>query len=1157
MADWEMLNIEPTGDKDEIKAAYYRALPHHHPEEDPEGFARLRESYERLMREANEDNESEIDDTPVGRWMEKVREAYEDFGRRICPETWLALLHDDVCVALDSAEEASCKLLAYFMDHSHVPHECLAVLEGHFNWEEKRDELCEQFPENFIDYILANSKYPDQFRYCLFQSPEPGKDYDPFLNGYYRMQNMIEAGELDQAEEINQNLKQMGIDHPDYIILQIRLALSDEQFDLAKGLCERLTDWRPNDRSTWYCVSRYHMAVDEPEQAIPLYQKILASNPEYVGALVGMGDAVSQADLKKARKEASSLLEDAKKEAPSPLNQEGEQASETLTEHLRAPSRDSLEEALSYYKKAEDVLPYDSYILNCIHSASVSLTEYLKQDCQEHPEDPQLFLSCARLLEETGQYEEGKKYLEEISGQISEEISEQVSEKISEEISGQVSEKISEEDQNTGEYLLLMGDLQKGLEDWDSAASWYEKVIALPRQLQIRLPYANLGFCRMEQKRFEEALDLYEKGLERYPDDLKLMYRKAAALNKLARHQEALDVCDQILVRKSLPNAWHFKAEALYSMGEYGQALDACRQAISILAYPETYLILLKIYYGVEQYERVLEIAQEMKAQGMPSAGAELYAMRSLRALQRYDKARELADQIMEQEPDNAALCAEVYYQLAFVEWDEYHLDQALELAKKSFEMTPEITSKRYFIADIYREKRDYRKALAIYSSMLKQNPQDGFSCFKIAEMYHNMDDPKRAERYYRKVLEIDPKYQDVHYRLAGLLEEDIRYEEALEEIDLQLELGQHELYFSEKSDILHKLDRKEEAIAILKQALEIYPSESNILTDLAFIYMDDGRYREAADCLEKVMKSNNITVFTYEWLVECLKQLGDNERREEVLNEGIEEFSEHFSLYYQRAELWRDKGQYDRMAEDGKKYVQLADHHMEAYLETGDAYYLMGDHDEEAMSWYVKGLEIHPDAWALWQAMGLVYRDHMGDCEKAIDCLEKALKYRNEPMYRIRELRILLGQLIEDCEKQGDKKKMQKYVKSLLDILLERSVDEYDAEMFRQIGNCYWKLGKEQWAKPYLERAENQQICQMYAEQSDEALFDLGVIQEELGQEKEALEYYQRALDLCQYQSDSNVNPCESGPNLCQCEKYEKAVQRLTEKEIRTGRNH
>ncbi|MDR3071923.1 MAG: hypothetical protein LBU41_00330 [Clostridiales Family XIII bacterium] len=49
---WEILGIEPTTERGEIKKAYHQRLPLHHPEEDPEGFRQLREAFDTAIEYA-------------------------------------------------------------------------------------------------------------------------------------------------------------------------------------------------------------------------------------------------------------------------------------------------------------------------------------------------------------------------------------------------------------------------------------------------------------------------------------------------------------------------------------------------------------------------------------------------------------------------------------------------------------------------------------------------------------------------------------------------------------------------------------------------------------------------------------------------------------------------------------------------------------------------------------------------------------------------------------------------------------------------------------------------------------------------------------------------------------------------------------------------
>ena len=51
---WEVLGIEPTSDKKEIKKAYARLLKQYHPEENPEEFKQIQEAYQQCLHHDQE-----------------------------------------------------------------------------------------------------------------------------------------------------------------------------------------------------------------------------------------------------------------------------------------------------------------------------------------------------------------------------------------------------------------------------------------------------------------------------------------------------------------------------------------------------------------------------------------------------------------------------------------------------------------------------------------------------------------------------------------------------------------------------------------------------------------------------------------------------------------------------------------------------------------------------------------------------------------------------------------------------------------------------------------------------------------------------------------------------------------------------------------------
>ena len=121
---FQILGIEQTKDERALKNAYRDKLTVTNPEDDPEGFKRLRMAYEEACRyagtpdaEENEEAEPTLeDDTPAGQWVRGVRKVYENITDRCDVEKWKALFEADDFLSLEEEENCTTYLLRFLMD---------------------------------------------------------------------------------------------------------------------------------------------------------------------------------------------------------------------------------------------------------------------------------------------------------------------------------------------------------------------------------------------------------------------------------------------------------------------------------------------------------------------------------------------------------------------------------------------------------------------------------------------------------------------------------------------------------------------------------------------------------------------------------------------------------------------------------------------------------------------------------------------------------------------------------------------------------------------------------------------------------------------------------------------------------------------------------
>lgn len=309
--NWTRLGIEPKKDKKVITAAYRAKLTGVNPEDKPEEFKALRAAYEEALRLADQTEEAPMrDETPVGLWMERVRGLYDDFAARICPENWQELLDDPVCTALDTRPLAEEALLKFLLQDFYLPQPVWQVLDSAFFWTERRAELYEAYPRDFVDYAVMNGiRYPGNLPYELFTPGKSAKDCDEYRRLYYQAnQKSTEAlaPVLEQMEALSES-------HPYGELLRLQLMREDGDTQRAMDGYRRLAQTYPQDPRIlleWaaQCMNAKNWAEGE-EYA----RRVLELRPDVQQAKHMVADALARQDrtqIDRARKQLQRVLDE-------------------------------------------------------------------------------------------------------------------------------------------------------------------------------------------------------------------------------------------------------------------------------------------------------------------------------------------------------------------------------------------------------------------------------------------------------------------------------------------------------------------------------------------------------------------------------------------------------------------------------------------------------------------------------------------------------------------------------------------------------------------------------------------------------------------------------------------------------------------------------
>ena len=230
---FQILECEQTKEKSVITNAYRKKLVTVNPEEDPKGFMELRTAFEVAVKYSEEVEVEEgvkIPETPMEIFIDKVKNLYFSKERRLDPKAWEEVLEEDVCVYLETADEALRQLLIFFMDHFRLTFPVWKTIDQKVGMTTRNDDFYEDFPEDFVRFIKSTPYEENFFPFELIEG-EDFTEIDDYVRLYYDCKHYFDLRQLDEVKTALKQMDQMTLDHPFTHIERLGLAHLEEDTD--------------------------------------------------------------------------------------------------------------------------------------------------------------------------------------------------------------------------------------------------------------------------------------------------------------------------------------------------------------------------------------------------------------------------------------------------------------------------------------------------------------------------------------------------------------------------------------------------------------------------------------------------------------------------------------------------------------------------------------------------------------------------------------------------------------------------------------------------------------------------------------------------------------------------------------------------------------
>lgn len=150
----------------------------------------------------------------------------------------------------------------------------------------------------------------------------------------------------------------------------------------------------------------------------------------------------------------------------------------------------------------------------------------------------------------------------------------------------------------------------------------------------------------------------------------------------------------------------------------------------------------------------------------------------------------------------------------------------------------------------------DYPQALEYVNAGLRESPQNLELLSRAAKLHFNLGHVEEAIGFYRALLTIQPRNPSLYEEIGMSLENLDRYEEAAQNYQMALAINPARSAAHRGLGYVYaKQKRVQDSIVEFETAIELGDNDLTLKTSLCQQYAYIGQYRQAATCLEQVLK--------------------------------------------------------------------------------------------------------------------------------------------------------------------------------------------------------------------------------------------------------------------------------------------------------------
>ncbi len=379
---------------------------------------------------------------------------------------------------------------------------------------------------------------------------------------------------------------------------------------------------------------------------------------------------------------------------------------------------------------------------------------------------------------------------------------------------------------------LERGDELFQFQRYREAIAVYERAIhAQPNEY---LPWFKSGITHENLQQFEQALDCYNHVVKLQPDDYLAWFKRGAVLENLQRLDEAL-ICYQNVIRLQPENywAWHDLGKVLEGAQRFEEAIEAFDRAVHLKP---------NFQLAVESRRRLL---------------AQLKNVDTLYHLQHYDDAIASCDDSIAENPDDAL--SWLMRGMALENQGRY--ESAIHSYDRVVQIQPEDYLAWFKRGSVLQQLQRYEEAIECYDKVVEFQPDNYWAWHDRGVVLEELQQYEEALLSFERAVQVKGDMQaaiDGRQRVMAILHHAIAEETTVTDekpLESPTEEGNDYGTWFEKGRVLEKLQHHTEAVIAYNKAIQLNPSDPEVLRWRGNVLFTLGRYEEAIGSYDKAIQ--------------------------------------------------------------------------------------------------------------------------------------------------------------------------------------------------------------------------------------------------------------------------------------------------------------